>query len=211
MTEQTAASDTGVESTGPAQIDTRTFARDWVRSTWYGWLLGIPIIIVLALIGDLFGGAQVVVGAGMGAGIGLMQGRLVRRLLARMSPWVWSSIIGLSIPFLFADVAGPIGIDIQFSLYWAVAFGGLFVGAWQAAILHARFRDTSLWIIASAIGWTLAGATTALADVLQQSNALPGIPGALAYLALVALGGVVLGLVTAPALVRFLRHETPLT
>ena len=49
----------------------------WVRATWLGWLLGIPLIVVLALLaeGVGVGGAQVCVGAGMGLGVGFMQRR----------------------------------------------------------------------------------------------------------------------------------------
>ena len=32
-------------------IDRKLFF-SWIRVTWFGWLLGIPIIIVLALIGE---------------------------------------------------------------------------------------------------------------------------------------------------------------
>jgi hypothetical protein len=32
-------------------IDRKLFV-SWIRNTWLGWLLGIPIIIVLALIGE---------------------------------------------------------------------------------------------------------------------------------------------------------------
>ena len=50
-------------------IDRKLFV-SWIRNTWFGWLLGIPIIITLALIGEAvhIGGAQVLVGAGMGIG-----------------------------------------------------------------------------------------------------------------------------------------------
>src|SRR5262245_14229103 len=55
----------------------------WVGATCVGWLLGVPIIFVFALIGEAvgIGGTQVLVGAGMGAGIGLMQALALRRLL----------------------------------------------------------------------------------------------------------------------------------
>ena len=63
-------------------IDRKLFV-SWILATWVGWLLGIPIIIVLALIGEAvhIGGAQFLVGAGMGTGIGLMQALVIRRTL----------------------------------------------------------------------------------------------------------------------------------
>ena len=46
-------------------------------ATWAGWLLGIPFIIILALMGEAvgIGGSQFLVGAGMGTGTGLLQSR----------------------------------------------------------------------------------------------------------------------------------------
>ena len=45
----------------------------WLRATVAGWLLGVPLIVALALLGEAVGvgGAQFLVGVGMGAGLGL--------------------------------------------------------------------------------------------------------------------------------------------
>jgi hypothetical protein len=182
----------------------RSFLFRWVRATWVGWLLGVPLIIALALIGEVMGvgGAQWLVGAGIGAGVGLAQGRTILPILGRSGPWFWSCVGGVSAPFLGWDLAKAAGWHSPYSPYVALGLGGFLAGAWQAALLRDRFGSPSWWVAASALGWTLAGGTAAIADWLSRSQSFRGIWGALAYLAIVAAGGLMLGLVTGTALVR---------
>lgn len=190
-------------------IDRRLFF-SWVRLTWLGWLLGVLIIIVLALIGEAvgIGGAQVLVGAGMGTGIGLMQVRVRGSVLDKPAQWIWSCIIGLGAPFLVTDVSKVAGWNLPYSLWVSIGLGGLIVGNWQALILRSRHRKTGLWIVASVLAWTLAGGTSAIADSLQRSHAIRGIWGACAYLGIVAAGGLVLGIVTGICLAWMFQHES---
>lgn len=182
----------------------------WVRATWVGWLLGVPLIIVLALVGEAIGigGSQVLVGAGMGTGIGLMQGRVIRGIVHKSVPWLWSSVIGLALPFLMADISKAAGWGIVYSLPMFVALGGGIAGGWQALILHSRFRKTWwLWVATSALGWTLAAGAATVADYLSRSHSLRGIWGAVVYLGVVAGGGLILGLVTGICIAWMFRHE----
>lgn len=187
----------------------RVFAQ-WVRATWAGWLLGIPIIAVLALLGEAagIGGSQFIVGAGMGAGIGLMQGRRIRGLLHRFGPWFWSCTVGLALPFLAVDIGMATGWVTTFSLYACVAAGGLIIGVWQTMLLRSSGRKAGLWLVGSLAGWMLASGTVATSDWLFRSRAVPGILGGVAYLASLAAGGLMLGLVTGIALVRIV--DSPL-
>lgn len=189
-------------------IDRRLVLR-WVRATWFGWLLGIPVIIVLALVGEAvgIGGAQVLVGAGMGTGIGLMQSRVIRSLLPKSGAWICSCVVGLAVPFLVTDIAKTAGRNVGYSLFVCVAIGGLIAGGWQALILRKRFRKTLWWVVASALGWTLAAGTSAVADPLSRFPALRGIWGAFVYLGVVAAGGLILGLVTGVCLAWMFQHE----
>jgi hypothetical protein len=111
-------------------------ARSWIVKTSPGWLLGVPAIALLALLGEAvdIGGSQALVGAGMGGAVGLV-----------------------ALPFVVYDLGVRFGAGWAYSLTLLVGLGG--VGA-----------------------------------------AIRGVPGALLDLGLVALGGVVLGVVTAPAL-----------
>jgi hypothetical protein len=181
----------------------------WVRATWVGWVLGIPFIIALALIGEAvgIGGAQVLVGVGMGAGIGLMQGRAIRKVLHESAPWFWSCVVGLGLPFLAADIAKAARWDFPYSLFVSVALGGLIVGVWQAFLLRPYVHNTGWWVVASAAGWALAAGMAVTADTLPRTHSIRGIWGALAYLGIAAAGGLILGLVTGISLVWLLRHK----
>lgn len=178
--------------------------RAWLRATWLGWLLGIPLIVVMALLGEAIGvgGAQVFVGLGMGVGIGLLQQRAIRPLLPGGAAWFWACAVGLAIPFLATDVAGLLGRPLPYSLPLAVLTAGLVVGCWQAWLLRVRLRNAGLWVLASAVGWAGAAGVAGAADVLSRGRYLRGLFGALAYLGAVAGGGFPLALVTAAALVR---------
>lgn len=177
--------------------ETRLFG-PWIRATWAGWALGVPLVILLALAGESLriGPLQFPVGLGMGMGVGFMQGRVVRNLLGAAAPWRWSCALGLALPFLVADLAQQAGRALPYSLYLAVALGGLIVGIWQALLLRRRFSRAGWWVAASVLGWSLAAGLGAVADGLPRSHAIRGIWGALAYLGIVAGGGLVLGVVT---------------
>ncbi len=192
----------------PKTMDRKLVLR-WVRATWFGWLLGIPLIIVLALAGEAvgIGGSQALVGAGMGTGIGLLQSRVMRSMLPKAGAWILSCAVGLAVPFLVTDIAKSAGRNVGYSLFVCIVTGGLIVGGWQAIILSARFRKTLWWVVASALGWTLAAGTSALADPISRLPALRGVMGALAYLGIVGAGGLVLGLVTGVCLAWMCQHE----
>jgi len=189
-------------------IDKRLLG-SWVRATWLGWLLGIPIIIVLALCGEAvhIGGAQFLVGTGMGIGIGLIQARVIRKVLDKSGSWILSCVVGLSVPFLVTDLSKLVGWHIGYSLLVLITIAGLIIGIWQTLILRTRFRRAGLWLIASAIGWTLAAGVSSMADTIPRQLAIRGILGALAYLGFVAVGGLILGLITGICLAMMKRRE----
>ena len=108
-----------------------------------------------------------------------------------------------ALPFLVMDVAAKWGL--AYSLPVAVAFGGVIVGIWQAFLLRPHLPNTIWWVVGSAVGWPLAAATAAFADSLSHS--LRGVWGAVAFLGVVAGGGLILGLVTGMPLVWLLRHK----
>ena len=141
----------------------------------------------------------------MGSGVGLMQGRALKSVLYAFAPWFWSCVVGLGAPFLATDIAEAIGWKFAYSLQASVALGGLIAGVWQMLILRSRFHNAGWWILASALGWSLAAGAAAVAD----AQPLRGLLGALAYLAIIAAGGLILGSVTGISLMRLLREETP--
>ncbi len=170
----------------------------WLRSTWAGWLLGLPFIIVFALIGEAagMGGAQFLVGAGMGAGTALMQRRTIRDVAQKPVRWLWPTIAGLAAPFLVVDLSNVFGWGIPFSLPVCVVIGAIIAGVLQALSLQLRFREAWIWVAVSTLGWTLAAQTAALADHVSHLHAIRGIWGALLFLGIVGTGGLLLGAVT---------------
>ncbi|HWA15398.1 MAG TPA: hypothetical protein VG817_03140 [Gemmatimonadales bacterium] len=180
----------------------------WVRATTLGWLLGIPLIIVFALAGEAIGigGVQSLVGAGVGMGVGLMQGRALRPRLGSPAPWIIASTLGLALPFIIYDVSVALKRPLPYQLQAVVAIGGLVVGLWQSVLLKPKYQNSGIWIGASLMGWALAAAAAYGGDVIRFTN-IRGIIGALLYLGTIVVGGPALGLVTGLALKRLVpRH-----
>ena len=184
--------------TAPTRASDSNLPRRWLRATTLGWLAGIPVIVIFALIGELIGigGAQALVGAGMGAGVGLTQSRLIAAMGGYPGRWVLASILGLGIPFLLIDLTTSSAAPRTYQLVAAMALGGLLTGAWQSRLLQRHLHSPWRWLTASFIGWTLAGAAANGAEVLSRAQVIPGVSGALVYLALVLLGGPLVGALT---------------
>jgi hypothetical protein len=176
----------------------------WVRFTWFGWLLGVPFVAGLALVGEAigFGGAQGLVGAGMGAGVGAMQALALRRILNRPLWWFVSSTVGLAIPFVAFDLGRSLGRNPTYSVLGSVAMGGIIVGAWQSRLLRAVLPRSALWAVLCFAGWLAAALAAAGADWEFRAHKVAGLAGALLYLGLIAMGGLALGLITAPLAAR---------
>jgi hypothetical protein len=182
------------------QLSSITLGR-WIRSTWIGWLIGVPLIVIFALLGEMLGigGSQGLVGLGMGAGVGWMQRRVLAPVLDRSIRWLWATMIGLSIPFVGYDLLRLMNVEMAFSLYVAVAIGGGIVGLWQGLILVPLGVSLAAWMLASLAGWS---AAAAMAGAIPVTAGPSGIAGALLYLATVAVGGAIPGLVTGLVLRR---------
>ena len=165
----------------------------WVRATTLGWLLGFLLVILLAMAWDLVGGtAQFMVGAGMGAGVGLLQARVVGPRVPSRRAWVVASTVGMGVPFVLWDLGSMVGLDALFSLPACALTGALLTGVLQARYFSSAARH--LWILASVLGW---GIPVAL---LAASDALPAGPGGLLTLLVIFFGGAILGAVTGQAL-----------
>lgn len=180
------------------------FFRRWILATFGGWILGVVVIILLAeALESVHIGEQSPVGIGMGLSIGFTQWRVARKWFSTNSQWMWATLVGMGTPFLLSDV---FGIWTERSMVMLillnVAVGSLIVGLWQRRILQPHSAKATQWIPACIIGWMLVAAAPPLLVVAghpETSLALWRNIGA------IALGGVVLGVVTAGALVWLLQ------
>ena len=136
-----------------------------------------------------------------------MQVRVIRRILPKSVLWICSCIVGLGAPFLLTDLSKFVAWNLPYSLPAAIVLGGLIIGIWQALILRSRLRQSGWWIVASVLGWTLAAGMSALADS-PRLHAIRGIWGALAYLGIIAAGGLILGIVTGLCLAWLVKSES---
>jgi len=187
------------------QEDRQFFTR-WVRGTFVGWLLGLVIIIVALIGGDLIGKGDgdslFIIGISMGAGVGYAQGRMVKRWLGAARGWVWTSVIGIGVPFVVFDFVGTIwsGLPDVVQLQLEVVISGLLVGVLQRRVLCLHSSRANWWIPACVAGWTLAASTAASGSLLDII-----FLGRWLNVATILLGGVVLGLVTGGVLVCIRR------
>ncbi len=181
-----------------------------MRVTLLGWLLGVPLIALMASLGEALEieSAQFLVGAGMGLGVGWLQGRALRPVLGDAWRWAFATMCALALPFAFFDVAKLREWDIAYSLPWAVTVGGLLVGLVQRQLLARRLHGATAWIPASFVGWMSSVLVTTGVDAMSRSTSLGnGVKLAL-FLGGVVLGGLVLGVVSGVGL-RRLRDSVP--
>jgi len=182
-------------STEATPSESTAFHR-WVKATTLGWLLGFVLVVVFSIASDqIGGGAQFIVGVGMGGGVGFMQARVVGEWVEPTRRWIWATTIGMGLPFLLWDLSVAVGIKAFFSLPLCGVAGSLLVGVLQGMLLRLRLNRTSWWIPVSLVGWGLPAAGIALGE----SGLLSG-PGVLVSVGAMFLGGAVLGAVTGKAL-----------
>ncbi len=174
----------------------------WTRLTFVGWVLGF--LLVLALIGVTglvgLGDVQFTVGLGMGLGVGLLQSRAAAELIGRGRTWTLASGLGMAAPFLASDVARLVRPETGFSLALNVVLGGALVGALQATLLRGHLRAPWLWLPASLLGWSTAASTVFFNERFLPR--IPGLAGALLYVAVLFLGGLAMGVIGGVAMSR---------
>lgn len=177
--------------------------------TFFGWSLGFALILVfIALFGLVgLGDAQVPVGLGMGVGVGLLQRRVVAERSGRGAGWLFASALGLTAPFLARDVARLLALKLPYALAGSVVVGGLLVGLLQWRVLRLGAGRGASWVLASVVGWALGGSTDVLNDKVLPKT--PGIAGALIYIGVVLIGGILLGASTGLVVPRVLGTSPP--
>lgn len=170
----------------------------WLLATAAGWVLGIVLVVILAEIWSVTGmESQFMVGIGMGAGVGYMQSRIVTTVIGASRRWLWSSVVGLGVPFIAWDLGAFIDIDVPFALQVFVLLGALFAGLLQTVMLRRHSVRAPWWVPACVVGWGLPAALAAL----KNAGVVPLIA--------ILIGGVILGAVTGIALSWISKGHPP--
>ena len=186
-----------------------TLTARWILASFLGWSLGFALIFLCIALSGLvgLGDSQFPVGLGMGLGVGLLQRRVLAERLGSGAGWVGASAAGMVAPFLAHDIARLLSLAIPYSLAGAVVVGGLCVGLLQWRVLRLDARRGAGWIMASLVGWTLGASTVVLNERVLPKT--PGIFGALIYVAVILIGGMLLGATTGLVLPRMLVTSAP--
>jgi hypothetical protein len=181
----------------------------WIKATFWGWLLGIILLIMLSSILDGMGieNMQFYIGIGMGAGVGLTQWLLLKRYRAINASWIWASLLGMGMPFVILDFIMP--HTVKYKLPLSVALGGLLVGVFQYLVLKKQFQRSSVWILTSLAGWTIAAVIVLAIDLTMKIKVAGSLTLVLALvnLLIMLLGGVALGLITGGTMKKILYNE----
>ena len=181
----------------------------WIWFTTAGWFTGFAFTLLIGLPLEALGiGKQSMIGIGMGAGVGLLQARLLRRYGISGKIWFWTSFIGMSIPYILNDLLAMRPEEV---LPISTAIGSLLVGGLQYFYqLRSISKESKSWIVLTCVGWTLAHILLNAVDFnfIKQLN-LPEFVNVLFSVALIMGGGPVLGLLTSRSIVSIVKkHET---
>lgn len=180
----------------------------WTRTTFWGWLLGIILIISLSSLLDSMGieDMQFYLGLGMGVGVGLTQWLQLKKLVPIGPQWIVFSALGMGVPFIILDA---VLTKTFIKLPLGVALGAIAAGSLQFLILKKYSEKASLWIGSSAVGWTVAVLTVLAVDYTKHLTPYisSNILLALINLMLILSGGIILGVITGFTLKNILKEN----
>lgn len=184
--------------------------QQWIKTSFLGWLAGIFLLVLTSGVFDAVGveGFQFYLGMSMGASVGYLQWRLLKRTNGIGSEWLTASAIGMAVPFLLFDLlknyagmaAGPE------SLRYSVALGGFAAAFWQALVLKRAGYPASRWVLAGWAGWVLGTATVLAIDYTKFISSNNLVLFALNLFLMIA-GGAVFGVATASPLITILSSK----
>ena len=178
--------------------------RFWVLATFAGWVIGFVLAVALIIAIDSIGiPSKAPLGLGMGLGVGFAQRRLAGQFIGSKNSWLWSYVAGLTLPMLAYDVARLLVPTLAMNLALFVMIGGALTGVLQWRLLRSNSLNAVWWIPAMTVAWAIAAANVVVSD--RYLPRIPGIVGALLYISIILLGGIVVGLTQSALLQRELR------
>jgi hypothetical protein len=188
------------------------FAR-WLWASFAGWVLGFVLVLIGAVALESVGvHTQAIVGIGMGLGVGLVQARVARDWMCEPKAWVFASSVGMGGAFVVLEIFGHLlgGVAGRFGGFGpvtaaALVCGSILVGLLQRMVVRESLGEGRLWVLASLLAWSLAGATAIGGTTLLGGLRLAPWLGFGLALVLLLSGGLVLGAITGAALTRRAR------
>lgn len=182
--------------------------KKWVAYTFFGWCIGVLLILALAVMFDAVGieHMQFFIALGIGLGVGFMQLQVLKKSTAITGQWLLQTVIGLGTPFLFFDLLRILG-DVSLKEYYlpvCIVIGGIIVSLLQYKVLHKNYKNAALWIAGSNLAWLLASAAVLSINYTKYLSSNNWVLFSL-NLILIFGGGVVLGWVSGLFLQKIIK------
>ncbi|HRI30739.1 MAG TPA: hypothetical protein PLI74_03800 [Candidatus Kapabacteria bacterium] len=181
----------------------------WILDSFWGWLLGIILILVLSSLLDSIGieNVQFYVGMGVITGISLAQYRHIRNYFHQNISWIVWSIFSFSIPFILLDGIKYYGLYSfsQNSLVFCVCMGTLMLSINQYFLLRKTISHPLSWLVFSIVGWSFAGLATFALEYIPLLIKNNWIVFSI-NLALILSGGILIGISTGMAVQKILKE-----
>lgn len=171
-------------------------------STFWGWQLGLVLVILFSVIleGIEIHNMQVQLGLGMGLGVGFIQWSLLRRNNRITILWMVYSFLCLGAPFaLFNSWQAPVTLKLLVML----VCGSTLLAIAQSRMLMLSASRTVQWILISIIAWFFS-VLPLIATEFTPRWVNPNWLAALFNFVLIMAGGIILGLFIAPFLKRII-------
>ncbi len=191
-----------------SDIKTNFPTRKWLTYNFFGWLLGTIFVLILSSSFDAIGieNLQFFIAVGVGLGIGTAQWMILKRITEIKKNWITVTVIGLTIPFLIADILRYFELLNLESLFIpvCVGIGSLLVGFLQSKLLKNYNIGMLNWIIISFFSWILIALAVSSVEYthLISKNVWFGF---FTNLTLLLSGGIILGFITGKHLKRNLQ------
>jgi hypothetical protein len=173
--------------------------KKWVLYHFIGWLLGIIFVLILSSSFDALGitNLQFFVALGIGLGVGISQWLLLKTTLEIEKKWIVVTALGLTTPFLVADLLTYFDILHLKSLLIPVciSIGSLLTGYFQALLLKPYHIKITNWIAITFFSWVLIALAVYSVEYtnLLSKNVWFGF---VINLILLLSGGIILGCIT---------------
>jgi hypothetical protein len=170
----------------------------WVLLTLVGWIIGIALLVLIAGLAEAIKmEGQWMVGLGMSLGVGGMQWLGLRKHIEKSSAWIWTTVVGMTIPWIAADT---LRYFFQFrpddQVLPATMVGACLLGwlQWRYVLRGANTTSIS-WVLVTLVAWTLATLAVILLGFYTRMKLPQWLAIPLAFITLF-IGGVILGWIT---------------